>query len=65
MEETIFDYLDQLDCPDDIKEKLKGYVKGLQDDRLLLECLQAAGIDNTDAYEYGIELYHEQKGEEE
>lgn len=35
----------------------------LQEDSNFLECLQNAGVDNWEGYDYAVELYQEQYGE--
>lgn len=34
----------------------------LQADSLFLECLQQAGVDNWDGYDYAVELFKERTG---
>lgn len=50
---------------EDKVEIARSIYEDLLDDEHRLQCLEAAGIDNCEAYAYGMEQYHEEKADDE
>lgn len=50
---------------EETRELLVEYIKDADDNQLWIDCLESAGVDNWNGYDYAQEMYHEEMGNSE